>query len=314
MEAAREWYARRLRETPGVVIVDEDTCKAPLTVRLRYARDCADTDAAYDRFLRELETPGGELISDPLSRWRLDCQIGSGFYLRYNPPPPEAWREARKAFARFVRDAIDRSTHSARPLDTEAQVIRRYREHAIVKRWLEVKPTFTPVTEPVWISDAAIKSCIEWLRERSEPGIVWCGAVEFGNALSRAARLPYYGPQGRDAHSGKPLHAANPRHSAVISWQANKQGFNLQAWTRQLIAQPPQSAKWLEQIFGRSHRQGQEKAVTVDVLITSGGTLNSFDKACAEAEFLAETLSMRQKLFRAEVAEAEKKTGLRWAR
>jgi hypothetical protein len=317
VQAARAWYSRRLRETPGVLLVDEDTCAAPLSVRVRYAQDCPTIDAAMTTFLRDLETPGGELVSDPLSRWRLDAQLGSGFYLRFNPAPPEEWREARKAFARFVRDAIDRSTSSARPLDTESQVIRRHREHPVVARWLAAKPTFAPITEPVWISDAAVRSCIAWLAERDaagERGIVWVGAVEFGTALAKRARLPYYGPGGRCVFTRRALHAADPGSHLVCSWNANKKGFNLQAWARQLIVQPPQSAKWLEQIFGRAHRTGQTSGVTVELLATSGGTVKVFEKALDESTFVAETVGVTQKLLRADVRAAAKRGGLRWAR
>jgi hypothetical protein len=54
--------------------------------------------------------------------------------------------------------------------------------------------------------------------------------------------------------------------------------------------------------------------VEVDLLITSGGTLQAFDKAREEAGFVAETIGVRQKLTRAKIVAAEKKAGLRWAR
>jgi hypothetical protein len=36
---ARAWFKRRLAETPGVMIVDGDSCDAPLTVRVRLAKE-----------------------------------------------------------------------------------------------------------------------------------------------------------------------------------------------------------------------------------------------------------------------------------
>jgi hypothetical protein len=316
-EAARAWYRARLSETPGVVIVDGDSCDAPLTVRVRLAREDPRLDAAFEHFLTTLETPEGMPVSDPLSRWRMDGQLGCGLYLRWRIPPPEPWREARRAVARFVRDRIAASTHSRRPLDTEAQVLRRFEEHPIVTQWARVKDTFEPETEPVWLSDSVVLSAIDWLRESDAPGIVWSGCVEFAIALSHTARLSYYGREGRDS-MGRGLHLADPRANMIASWHANKKGFNLQPWTRQLIVMPPQSAKWFEQIFGRSHRAGQDEAVIVDVLATSGGTLDLFETAIGEAGFARETIGMTQKLLRAELVRATphvtRANRFRWAR
>ena len=316
---ARAWYRRRLTETAGVVVVDEDSCTAPLTVRVRLAREDAVLDAAFARFLVELETPGGIPISDPLSRWLLDSQLGLGLYTRWNPPPPDRWRNARRNVARFVREQIDASTRSDHPLDTEAQVLRRFARHPIVQEWLAVKPTFDGATETVWISRSALDSCLDWLRElRAEgmPGIVWCGSVDFGRALAREAWLQYYGQRGQ-SESGGALHTAPVGESLIASWGANKKGFNLQAWPRQLITMPPQSAKWLEQIFGRSHRSGQDEHVIVDVLATSGGTIDAFEEAIAEASNVRATVSLTQKLLRADIVRARPRitaeNEFRWA-
>lgn len=317
-DAARLWYRERLEQTPGVVIVDGDSCKAPLSIRTRPAREDPRLDKAFETFLKTLESPDGMPVADPLSRWRLDGQLGCGLYLRYNPPPPTRWRDARRAVAKFVYDRIAQSTHSRKPLDTEAQVLRVYEDHPIVTEWKAVKPTFVPQTEAVWISDSVIHSVRDWLAESPDvPGIVWTGCVEFAVALAAATRLSYYGREGKDQH-GRGLHAADPTRSMISSWHANKRGFNLQPWRRQLLVMPPQSARYLEQIFGRSHRQGQTEAVTVDVLVTSGGTLDAFDSALAEAGFGRETVGVTQKILRAKIdhraPRVTKANRYRWAR
>lgn len=329
--AALDWYRERLTQTPGVVIVDEDSCDQPLTVRVRLAREDPKLDEEFRLFLRgnileggtrpALENPDGMPVSDPLSRWRFDGQLGCGLYLRYVPPgPPQEWREARRAVAGFVREAIERSQSTARPLDTEAPVLRRYAEHPIVKAWADARATYgdTFPTEGVWISSSTIESALDWLRESVEPGIVWSGVTEFGEAFATAARLPYYGPKGRERMSRRGLHVADPGGSLVASWHANKKGFNLQAWTRHLVVHPPQSAKWLEQMFGRSHRAYQDSPVTFDILATSGGTLDSFEAAIGEATRVRVRDGMTQKILRAEVVRAEPRitdrNRYRWAR
>lgn len=320
VQSARSWFARRLAETPGVLIVDEDSCDQPLTVRVRKARECPRLDAAFRTFLETLETPDGLPVSDPLSRWRLDGQLGCGLYLRWNPQPPEDWRTARRAFARFVRTEIQRAgMRGGKHLDTEAQVVRAFPDAAPVVAWRAIRDTFDERTEAVWISDATLRSAQSWLTEDSAPGLVWCGCVEFARELARRTGLPYYASRGADERTGKRLHAADERHSMVVSWSANMLGFNLQAWTRQLIIMPPQSAKYLEQMFGRSHRAGQDSPVTIDILATSGGTLDMFDRSCSEADFARRTVRLTQKLLRAKIelpptAKVSGPSAYRWAR
>jgi type III restriction/modification enzyme restriction subunit len=315
--SARAWYRARLAQTPGVVIFDGDSCSQPLTVRVRLAPEDPEIDRHFERFMVEQESPGGIPVSDPLSRWRIDAQLGCGVYLRYRVPPPEAWREARRELCRFVRDRIAHSTSTSRPLDTELQVLKRYADHPIVETWQRIKPTFEPETEPVWLSASAVHDVVAWLRADAAPGIVWCGCVELAHAIQAATRLAYYANQGKD-QNGNGLHVAPPGRSLIASWHANKKGFNLQAWRRQLIVHPPQSAKWLEQIFGRSHRAGQDRPVTVDVLATSGGTLDGFEAAIAEARFARDTVGLTQKIIRAEIVRAQpritRSNRFRWAR
>jgi hypothetical protein len=314
LKSARAWFKQRLAQTPGVVIVDGDSCAMPLTIRVRLAQEDSVLDTQFERFMREQENPDGQPVSDPLSRWRIDGQLGCGYFTKYVAPgPPEAWREARRNVARFVRQTIERSSY----LDTEAQVLRRFPEHPTVVVWREISPTYEPVTEAVWLSTSVIQSARAWLEESAEPGIVWCGGVEFAKNLAIAARLKYFGREGKD-QNGLGLHRAPPERSMVVSWHANKKGFNLQAWARQLIVHPPQSAKWFEQIFGRSHRSGQTRPVVVDVLATSGGTLDSFEAAIAEAKFAGDTVGLTQKVLRADIQRtAPTKTHsnrFRWAR
>lgn len=299
---ARAWFARRLAETPGVLIVDGDSAgDLPLRVTLTPAREDPIIDGHYQRFLEIGENPAGIPVTDPLSRWRTDGQLGTGLYLRYVVPPPDPWRDALRAFAKFCRDAIEASTYDARPLDTEAQVVRAHADAAPVKAWREIGPSFTPSTVAVRLSDSAVRSALDWLAASSVPAIIWCGSVEIGNWIAEAGRLPYYGREGRDLKSGRGLHKADPTRSLVASWHANKRGFNLQAWRRALIVHPPQSAKYLEQIIGRSHRMGQTEPVEISILCTSGGTYDAFDAALSEASFARETIALTQKILRAEV-------------
>jgi len=301
------WYAARLRETPGVIIIDGDSCDQPLTIRTRYARDDDALNEAFAHFKKYGETPGGVAVSDdsarnPLSKWRLDAQIGIGLCSYWDPAPPEAWRMAYRAKAKFVRDTIamtQRRTHG-RICDTEGQVLREYPDATPVRDWQSIRDTFTGVTRVRWLSRSGLDSVRDWLDEDDAPGVVWCGSVEFAHALAAETHLPYYGAEGRTA-AGAMLCRAKADTSIICSWCANKKGFNLQGWARALIVMPPQSAKWLEQIIGRHHRAFQDSPVTIDILLSSGGTADAIETAIREALFAKSTVSLTQKILRATV-------------
>jgi hypothetical protein len=187
-----------------------------------------------------------------------------------------------------------------------------------VRAWLDVRKDFDPLksSRTKWLSDATLEWCVRWLAKAGEAGprVVWCGGVEFGKRLAETTGVPYYGRQGRDARTGRGLYEADVRKSMVCSWHANKRGFNLQAWRTHAIVQPPQSAKYLEQIFGRPHRAGQTEPVTFTILATSGGTLDSFYSAIREARFAKATTGTTQKILRAKIKSPPTPPGtLRWA-
>jgi hypothetical protein len=321
--AARAWYRQRLVESPGVVIVDEDSAgDVPLVFRQLLAREDPVMNKAYDVFLREFRTPGGidvavgfgdeggRVEQNPLSRWSLDGQMGCGVIGYYDPEPPEEWRDARREVAKFVRDTIRRTQAQARngrgrAFDTERQVLRAYADHPVVRRWLEWKPRFDvrKATRHRWFADSTLESVLAWLRASDEPSIVWCGSVPFGRRLAKCAGLPYYGRRGM-SDDGRGLHDADPSRSLVASWNACHRGFNLQAWRRASIVQPPQSAKLLEQIVGRLHRAGQDGRVTFEIWLTSGGTIDAFETAVREARFAKETTTLTQKILRATIERA----------
>jgi hypothetical protein len=409
LDAVRAEYFRRFSETPGVMLIDGDSCDQPLHITVRVARECPVLNEHFAAFALQKITPGGVMVSDSLSRYNLEAQLGCGYYhvqfdaskrttlvrwlrggcrgvpeldavewsliqaaanghpeklaiplgaavaeqlapdlsavrglpdewilagvrrrpldvtertlaeavavlglpVRGDPNvfaaclevcrPPIMWRVARRDVSGFVRGCIERSTGSSRPLDTEGDVFRAHPRNVVVLAWLAWAELFAPSTMPVWLSTATVEDAAAWAKESSDPGIIWVGGVEFASALVLATGLPYYGRDGTDARTGRRLHRADPTSTMIVSWNANKKGFNLQPWSRQAVFMPPQSAKWLEQMFGRSHRSGAERPVHIDFFATSGCVLDAFEAAVGEAEFAQETMGLTQKILRAAI-------------
>jgi hypothetical protein len=314
-QVARAWLQKRILETPGVVIIDGDSCDQPLTIHVRPAKEDPKLDEHYRVFATEFENPRGIPVSDPLSRDRLDKQMGCGLCHYWDPEAPEEWMRKRRAFAALVRACIG-SPYGAH-LDTEAMVVNRYPGNPIVQEWLAIRGSFVPNVCTTWLSGSTLESVEEWLAEGSGPGIVWCGNVEFAHVLQKRTGLRYYANLGRDVSGSSIVHADQSR-SVIVSWAANTRGLELQWSCRQLLVYPPSTAPRFEQIIGRSHRSKQDRPVHVTFLATSGLQVDNFRRMFAEAETAQAFLSLTQKILNAEIIEQEPPNTAtnvyRWAR
>jgi hypothetical protein len=318
LAGARSGFRDRLSQTPGVLLIDGDSCDQPLTITHKLAPEDPSLDHHFEVFRKECMTPDGWFMSDPLSWYRHGGQLGTGMYLRWNPRPPDWWLDPRREFCKFVRDKIDVGTGpKGQALHTEKQVIRAFWNHPIVQAWKYVEKKFIPNSEPVWLSGSVLIETAEWTADMSNgPGLVWVGNVEFGQALSTITGLRFYGAKGLD-EAGNYIERHPKGESAILSWGANLRGRNLQYnWARNRIVNPPQSGRYLEQLFGRTHRSGQDQPVSVEILLTSGETIDAFESAWREARFGKSTNGITQKLLRAKVERAKPeitRNPYRWA-
>lgn len=299
VEGARRAYRDRLLATPGVICVDADSCDQPLAINVRIAPPDPVLDEKFRIFREDWITPDGWDLDDAFSVYRHAGELGTGMFLRWDPRPPEWWIGPRRTYCKFVRKAIERSRYTADPLDTELAVRRRHPDHDIVQDWMAVKRRFEPNSVPVWISASVLNYARDWALQG--PGLIWCGNTAFGEALSGLTGIRFYGAQGK-AVDGSSISRADPRLPAIVSVMANLRGRNLQGWNRNLIINPPQSARYLEQLIGRTHRAGQTRPVSVDVLATSGDVLDAFGRALDEATFGRDTTGLSQKILRARIA------------
>jgi hypothetical protein len=324
--AARVAYRNRLHATPGVIISLEDSCKVPLSIELVSAPEDHELNAHFEIFRLESAMPNGDVIPDPPVLYTKEKQLGSGFHMVWDPPPPDKWRDARRECAKFVIKAIARTAHLGyvhrpaghlpkcickeckrlRPLDTPGAVFEAYPDHPIVRAWLDIAPSYIENTKAEWLSASVIHYAVNWSRRTG--GIVWTEFVEMGEAIAKAARIPYYGEDGRNAQ-GQSIENDRGGHAIVASIGANSEGRNLQGgfpgaanaagWHDNLSIGVTQSAERLEQLIGRTHRRWQVNPVSFQFLMTSGLSMQSWLTANKEARFVQETQGQAQKILRA---------------
>lgn len=164
-------------------------------------------------------------------------------------------------------------------------------------RWDAIRDSFTPETEPYWISDEVVVDAAEWLRQ---PGICWTSHVAVGQEIARVSGAPFFRKKGRDSSGASILDEAGTR-GIICSEQACSEGFNLQPFSRSLILSMP-SGKGSEQLLGRTHRDGQDAdLVEAEVLVATREHLDAVDNAIGDAQGIQDTTCVPQKLLYADV-------------
>ena len=160
--------------------------------------------------------------------------------------------------------------------------------------WLAVRDSAAPETEGVWVDQWLAHDAAEWTR--SGPGILWYEHDLFGRRVAEIADRPFFGP-GADA--GSRLIMERGDRGIVASIRSHGTGKNLQAFARNLVANPPSDAAAWEQLVGRSHRQGQlADEVTVEVYRHTAAMRDALSKARMYAAYIQDTMGGSQKLLR----------------
>jgi hypothetical protein len=149
-----------------------------------------------------------------------------------------------------------------------------------------------------------------------EKGIVWCEHVFFARRLAQMTGATYYGANGM-SDRGESITLVKPGRAIIASVQANSTGRNLQMFSTNLITSCSPSAAAIEQLIGRTHRDGQEAdEVTVDVLLGCSEHYDAFYQALGGARAAADTLGHDQKLLLADILipNINNKKGPLWGR
>ncbi len=310
--AVRRAYRRRLVDTPGVVATQEGALGTSLSIasKILTVPELADP-------IRNLKLgwvrPDGEPIMDALELWRhLRALAACGMFYRWNPAPPPEWLAARKVWAKAVREILraSRGLDSESPIasaldryaaqkaglepDTAGIILENDEALAALTAWREHKSAFTPTTEAVWLSDVQLKAAAKWMHE--EKGICWVEHIEFGKRLAKETGVSYYWRGGVDAN-GRMVEDHPPGTPLIASIASNSEGRNLQAWNTNYIVSLPTTGAMLEQLFGRTHRDGQEAdEVSVTCPIVVREQVKQFDGARADAMYITQTTGQEQKL------------------
>lgn len=304
-EAARAGFRRRLRETPGVLVVDSKDCGARLVVRKRTLQ----TPEVVTKALRRLEDTwsiGGEEIDEAARLVAYARQLSQGFYYVWDWPGgivDEEWMAARAAWHKAVRGVLHRKLPG---MDTPMLVFNAAARGALPKieaehkAWCRVKDRPQPPTKAVWLSDFVIEEACRWLRRPS--GVLWYEHNAVGDELARAGVRVFGG--GTSAELVRLSREKGPGPAIACSIPAHHRGKNLQhRWSEALVLCWPSNGTISEQMIGRKHRSGQKAPVVIFERLAHTGALEAaFQDACNDARYVLQTYGTKQKLLSAEFA------------
>lgn len=303
----RRSVMRRVMDTPGIVATRQKLLGTSLRIENVIVRGQGKPHFDALEGLRERwERPDGEPLLDAIELWRHCREVACGFFYRWNPAPPEVWRDRRREWASYVRTILRTNRIN---LDSEATVVRAIEQGLYpaetLNAWREVRGLYDPEEhkEAVWLDPQVLYFCERWMfgTESSVPkstqgGIVWVEHTEFGRMLSRRTGISYYQQGGLDAN-GRNIEDHPADQPLIASIDSNATGRNLQKWNTNLVVSPPQNGARWEQLLGRTHREGQEAdEVTYQIITAIPEQLDSFDRARGDARAIEELTGQPQKL------------------
>tara|TARA_Y100001963_G_scaffold158976_1_gene260650 strand:+ start:396 stop:1979 length:1584 start_codon:yes stop_codon:yes gene_type:complete len=295
----RQAFFRRLETAPGVVLTRDVSSGASIYMH----REDLILPQDVKKALRDLEntwcTPGGEEIEDALAMARYRRQLLCGFYYEWEWPndvPDHRWLTARAAWHRAVRNVLKRSTEgrdspllvatwAQRPDCSNAALVSAWNS------WDSVRHRPSPPVRTIWINEYLINKVISFMTEADAPVIVWCEHRALLDKL-RERGVPAYG-------AGTEI-PDRPAHNCAMSIKAHGTGKNLQRWSHNLLTSFLPNGSTLEQLIGRTHRQGQEAdEVYVHYFEQHRSVELDIEKAREIARYIQDTQGNRMKILAA---------------
>lgn len=297
-DEARVGYSRRLVETPGVVATKASDVDASIVGSVWHPVLSTEIEKALEHLKKEWETPGGEVCQQPVDLWRHARELVCGFYYYWDPEPTDEWRQARTSWFKYVREQLQEQIPG---LDSPLQVGNACARGHLnsghrYENWEKIKHTCKPKNLPRWIDDSVMQQVVERVNKEKAKSIVWVEQVAVGRKLAALSGWKFFGEGGKDS-AGTPIEAIEGKETVIASIPANHQGRNLQAWHHNDIVSPPPNGRIVEQLCGRTHREGQEAdEVYYRFMLGDEAIAAGLRQAIRDAHYIQQTTGTAQKL------------------
>lgn len=282
---AREGYGNLLAGVPGVIIEQKQEIEnLPIEITIKKIKI-----PEISKIARDLEstwtTPSGIEFCDALELARHLKEVSQGFYYEWREQPKKEWLEKRRIYNSYVREKISLS----RKYDTERQIQKYFSNATEIIEWLEIKDSFTPRTQAVWLTDEFIDTALNSVEE-DFPWLIWVEHLAVGQRISEKYDIPFYANSNNEIYN-----CTSP--IAIVSINSIGEGFNLQKYSVNVILSSPKLGRTWEQMLGRTHRSGQlAEKIKVYFFYSLEIQKRYFEQACKDAQYIEATTQQKQKL------------------
>jgi hypothetical protein len=293
LEAAQEAYGQRFVHTPGVVASIGTRPEMGFSVEVRQYPTPLSVAAALEHMHKKRrteddkvyrETPDGYVLTSDIEVYQRDVQLETGWYYVWDPPAPEAYREARRAWAIVVSDIIGREIPGLESEELVKLALQREGSpyYGLFELWDEWDKRFRPNTVARWVDRTALEDAAAWLRDESEGrGVCWVDFPHTGRELARLTGLPFFWQKGNDAQGNN---IEQHRGSCIASMDTCSVGLNLQHWFDRMYCLGMHSVgDKVEQMLGRIHRPGQKHDVRCVIPYYTPAKLHTLRQAITDS-------------------------------
>jgi len=293
----RAAFQKRLASAPGFLVTTTPSTSAKLEITAVYPPVGEIVQDALYALSRDYELPNGDLLTDAVRFAAAAHQLSAGFYYVPDWPrgPDLEWLDARSEWSRQVREYLNYYSGPGRdsPFLVETYVRTTHtpsRMWEALQRWDEQRHKPEPPRRACWIDTSLLAYAVEWAQAHAKGGIIWFRARAVGEALAEYGIPTYW--------EGSPDFTATP--VVALSIAVYHKGRNFQEWGEQLLLEVPTSAERLEQLFGRTHRQGQKRdVVRADVVQHTWKVQQAWASAVEAARYIQATTGQEQKILAA---------------
>jgi hypothetical protein len=298
LQNVRDAVGLRIQETPGIVRTQTPSVDIPLYLEFFHPELDDTQKTMLEVLIDRHEAPNGDLAT-PVDIYKHARTIVCGYFRHWDPKPPAAWLQARRAWKRVVRDTLALGDPR---YDSESPVLFAFQrgdvdvpwgplERNAFAQWVKVRKTFNGKSIPVWISDSFLHQVIDYKRT----SIYWTEFVPLGERLSAITGWEYFGEKG---HSARGNFIDDANGTIIASIGANTEGRNLQyKWSHNTILTPVGNGKIMEQLISRTHRVFQKEDETVVRMILGHEKIKDiFEQAMEDARGAYALTQQEQKL------------------
>ena len=319
LQTVRDAIGERITSTPGVIRTKRSSCSAPIVIDFFDPRP--DLLKPIIRKLVQTKTDPSGVECEPSMVYQHLRTLCSGFWYEQVPPYPEPYMRTRRDWNRFKTDILAqdivifksvvmtrrdfeklRTDEEPSSIDSALQVANAVRRGKLddfgwLTKWKTEEAKYRGKQVARWITDEPLLRCIP-----KEPTIIWVEHRAAGRLLAKLSGLKYYAEEGLCGKES--ILDADPKGSIIASIGACHEGFNLQAWHRNVVVPPPANGRIWQQLLGRTHRTGQlADEVYFAIMLGHGAVFEHFVQAVQDARFIQSTEG-EQKLLIADITRA----------